>query len=160
MLDSNLERTSLGNHNRMHHSGEKGYWHRSHNRTNPQKGKHPSEETRKKLSEASKGENNYWYGKFGKDHPGFGRKQTPEEIKRRTDKIRGKNHPQYKIAQQNPLRYIQKSGLGWRITKRVNGPKKSFGTYPTKDEAIKIRNLLEENNWNKKILKESDLNRD
>jgi len=38
------------------------------------KGKSPSEETRKKLSETTKGKNNPNYGKRGKNSPNYGKK--------------------------------------------------------------------------------------
>ena len=49
-------------------------------------GKHPSEESRKKMSEAKKGENNYW---FGKHHSAEARKKMSEANKGNT-KTKGK----------------------------------------------------------------------
>lgn len=43
------------------------------------RGKHHTEETRKRLSESHKGSKNSMYGKRGKDHPAYGSKRTQEQ---------------------------------------------------------------------------------
>lgn len=45
------------------------------------------------------------------------------------------------------MRYITKHGNNFRIQKTINRIKKSFGTYKTLEEAIKVRDELEANNW-------------
>ena len=72
---------------------------------NPNYGKHPTEETRKKLSQASKGENNPMYGrtgekhpmygKRGKDAPNYGKHHTEETRKKMSKAQKGKNNPMY-----------------------------------------------------------------
>ena len=56
-----------------------------HKRKIGEANKNPSEETRKKLSDASKGENNYNYGKTGEKHPNFGRHHTEEAKRKMTE---------------------------------------------------------------------------
>lgn len=46
-----------------------------------------------------------------------------------------------------PNRYITKNGSGYRIKKSINGHETSFGSYKTLEEAIVVRDALEENNW-------------
>ena len=69
-------------------------------------GKHHSEETRKKISEAKKGENNYWFGKHhsaesckkmseakkGENNYWFGKHHSEETRKKISDAHKGKNH--------------------------------------------------------------------
>ena len=60
-------------HNRLHHLG-----------------KHPSEESRKKISEANKGENN---PRFGKPSTFKGKHHSAETRKKMSESRKGKNHP-------------------------------------------------------------------
>ena len=43
--------------------------------------------------------------------------------------------------------YIYLNTKGFRIMKNIDGEVKYFGTYPTLDEAIKVRNELMRNGW-------------
>jgi hypothetical protein len=54
-----------------------------------QKGKIITEETRKKLSDASKGKKHPWVKVKGMDNPMYGRKHTPEALRRIGDAHRG-----------------------------------------------------------------------
>lgn len=50
-------------------------------------------------------------------------------------------------------KYIRKRGKGYLIQKSINGQTIHFGTYPTLTEASYARMILEDNNWDKNILK-------
>ncbi len=56
---------------------------------NPLYGTHPTEETRKKLSKASKGRYK------GENHPMYGKHHTEESKKKISEKVKGENHPLY-----------------------------------------------------------------
>jgi endogenous inhibitor of DNA gyrase (YacG/DUF329 family) len=76
---------------------------------NPNYGKHLSEETRKKLSDANKGENSLNYGKHlseetrkkisdankGENHPNYGKHWSDETKKKMSDAMKGENNPNY-----------------------------------------------------------------
>ena len=62
---------------------------------NPNYGKHHTEETRQKMSQASKGENNPMYGKRGKDSPMYGKQHTEETRRKISQANKGEKHPMY-----------------------------------------------------------------
>ncbi|MCI2809387.1 NUMOD3 domain-containing DNA-binding protein [Eoetvoesiella caeni] len=58
----------------------------------------PSEEARRKMSEARSGEKNYWFGVKGPANPAYGRKQ-PERLKALLSEMRkGEKNPMYGIT--------------------------------------------------------------
>ena len=73
------------------------------------KGKHLSDETRKKLSEKLKGENHPMYGKHfsnehnqklsesmkGENHPMYGKHHSVETLKKMSEKLNGEKNPMY-----------------------------------------------------------------
>jgi hypothetical protein len=61
----------------------------------PLYGKHHSEETRRKISDAQKGENHPNYGKVGELAPFYGRKHTEETLQKMSDANKGENNPNY-----------------------------------------------------------------
>ena len=62
-------------HHELHMKGE----------NHPMYGKHHSEETRKRMSDAQKGEKHHMWGKKGKDNPNYGRKHSEETRKRMSE---------------------------------------------------------------------------
>ena len=77
------------------------------------KGKKMSEEARRKQSEAKKGEKNPMYGKYGEKHPmygkpsakGFlGKKHSDETLQRMSESSRGEKNPMYgKYGEKHPM---------------------------------------------------------
>ena len=65
-----------------------------------------SEETRKKLSEASSGKNNAMYGKYGKDHPAYGREVTDSTRKKLSESLKGKK------KSEEHIQHMREANLG------------------------------------------------
>ena len=86
---------------------------------NPNYGKHHTEETRKKLSQANKGENNPMYGKThtentrkkmsqankGEKHPMYGKHHTDATRKKMSQASKGENNPMYGKRGKDSQRY-------------------------------------------------------
>ena len=62
---------------------------------NPNYGKSPSKETRRKMSEAKTGNNSPFYGKKGKNNPNYGIKRTEEFKRKQRELKKGENNPAY-----------------------------------------------------------------
>ena len=126
---------------------------------NKRKGKHHSEETKQKISEAHKGENNYWYGKHhseehkqkmskrmsGENNPNYG-KQLSEEHKQKISEANcGENHPQARkiicITTGEIFDYIKQASKKYgvnhqNISKCCRGKRKSCGKHPETGEPL------------------------
>ena len=73
-------------------------------------GKHHSEETRKKMSEANKGENN---PRFGKPSAFKGKHHSAETRKKMSESNKGKNHPFFgKHHSEKTRRKLSKASIG------------------------------------------------
>lgn len=59
-------------------------------RSEVQKGRHPTEESRKKMSVTHAGEKSAWWGKFGEKHPNWGRHPSEETRRKRSAAMTGK----------------------------------------------------------------------
>ena len=97
-------------HRQLHMKGKQGYW---KDKTNPMYGKHHSEETKKKLSEAAKGRQGPNKGKHlseetkkklseahkgkqaGENNPMYGKHHSAESIQKMSEAKKGENHPMY-----------------------------------------------------------------
>lgn len=89
--------------------------------TNPKKGynkedgghfnKHPSEETKKKMSDSHKGEKNHMFGKKGKNSPNYGRAHSEEAKKKMSESHKGRTHSEEtrkKISEINKGKILSK----------------------------------------------------
>lgn len=100
-------------------------------------GRHPTEETIRKISEAQKGKPRYYIR--GKNNPNYGRKYTDEERKIMSDKLKGNNNPNYgKHFSKEHKRKIGESNMGHRALKGAENPKaKKVMQYTKNNEFIK-----------------------
>ena len=66
-------------------------------------GKHASDETREKMSQAHSWENNHLFGVTGKNHPAFGITHSEESKRVRSEKLSGEKNPMFgKTKEKNP----------------------------------------------------------
>lgn len=81
------------------------------------KGKHHSEETKRKMSEAAKGEKNPMYGKCctGEKNPMYGRKHSEQSKRKMSEANRGKNNPMY--GKHLSEEHRRKLSLAWQKRK-------------------------------------------
>lgn len=108
---------------------------------NPMYGKHPTEETKKKLSERSKGPNNYWYGKH-----------HTEEVKVKISKANkgrlvGEKNPMYginvyeKLEKEKGTEYVK--SIKKKISESTKGEKNGFyGKHHTEETKEKLSKSL------------------
>ena len=89
--------------------GKDSHMYGKRGKDSPMYGKHHTEETRKKISQATKGENNPMYGKThteeakkkmsqatkGEKHPFYGKTHTEEAKKKMSQATKGENNPMY-----------------------------------------------------------------
>ena len=58
-----------------------------------------------------------------------------------------KKHYNKWTVKENPNKYVYKTGTKWKVQKYLNGKNETFGYYSTIEEALKVRDDLEDNNW-------------
>jgi len=137
--DESIEKMSK---NHWDNSGENNPMFGKRGENNHNFGKHPSEETKKRMSDShiglQAGENHPMFGKIGENNPNFGKRRSDEAKKRMRDSsphLSGENNPMFGKKRPNASsKYfgVNKIGKRWQIRACVNGKQVRIGY--SKDE--------------------------
>lgn len=101
-------------------------------------GRHVSDETKKKISEAQKGKPRYYIR--GKNNPNYGKKYTKEERKQMSEKLKGEKNPNYgKHFSKEHKRKLSESNIGHYALSGSESPvARRVAQYTKENKFIKI----------------------